>query len=155
MRQALLSALVAAAVSVAVLAFVPIRGNDRPTDIDTLAKQLSANDLMAAKFSPSTLSYTMEPSEDAWVDGSHATGADYRSLADASHSVCYLTKIEIKGIQAPQDANSCRISLDEFTGFWQLRAEVADGGHSQVRCNARCLVWNLKPSKTRATGGSP
>lgn len=146
MKQTLISAIVAAAVSVAVLAFVPLRRNDAPARVDALAERLAANGLMAAKFAPTVLSYTMEPAEDAWIDGSHATGTDIRSLADASHSVCYLTKIEIKGIQAPQDANSCRISIDDFTGFWQLSAGVAEGGRSEVRCNARCLVW--KQSKT-------
>jgi hypothetical protein len=149
LKQALMSAAVAAAVSLAILAFVPLRGVEAPSRIDALAAQLAGNKLLAAKFAPTMLSYTMEPAEDAWMDGSHASGTDYRSLADASHSICYLTKMEIKGIQSPQDTNACRISVDSFTGFWQLGASVADGGHSQVRCNARCLVWKTGEEQTQ------
>jgi hypothetical protein len=87
------------------------------------------------------LSYTDELIEDGWVDGARTAGADHKPLTHASNSICYLTKIEIKGIQGPEDANSCAIGVDDFTGFWQVTAAVDEGGRSQVRCNARCLVW--------------
>jgi hypothetical protein len=96
---------------------------------------------LAGSRAPITLRYTVEPAEDSWVDGSRAAGADDRVLSSAANSICFLTKIEIKGVQGPEDANSCAIGVDEFTGYWQVTAEVAEGGHSQVRCNARCLVW--------------
>lgn len=79
--------------------------------------------------------------EDTWVDGSRQAGGDRRTLTDAANSICYLTKIEIKGIQGPEDTNSCVIGLDDFTGHWELIATVEEGGQSSVRCNARCLEW--------------
>jgi hypothetical protein len=88
-----------------------------------------------------TFRVTDELIEDGWVDATRAAGADQKPLEHAANSICFLTKIEIKGVQGPEDANSCAIGVDEFTGYWQVTAEVAEGGHSQVRCNARCLVW--------------
>ena len=90
---------------------------------------------------PTALNYTLELVEDSWVNGSRTTGADNKPLADASNSICFLTRIEIKGIQGPEDSNSCTISIDDFTGFWEVTATVDEGGRSEVRCNARCLVW--------------
>jgi len=87
------------------------------------------------------LRYTDELVEDGWVNGARTAGADLKPLESADHSICFLTKVEIKGIQGPEDANSCRIGIDDFTGYWQVTAEVAEGGKSEVRCNARCLVW--------------
>jgi len=79
--------------------------------------------------------------EDTWVNAIRTAGSDLRTLTDASTSMCYLTKIEISGVQSPDDTNSCAIAVDEFTGFWQLIATVDEGGRSEVRCNARCLTW--------------
>lgn len=84
---------------------------------------------------------TDELIEDGWVDASRTAGADQKPLEHSANSICFLTKIEIKGVEGPEDANSCAIGIDEFTGYWQVTAEVAEGGHSAVRCNARCLVW--------------
>jgi hypothetical protein len=88
-----------------------------------------------------TFRVTDELIEDGWVDATRTAGADQKPLEHAANSICFLTKIEIKGVQGPEDASSCAIGIDEFTGYWQVTAEVAEGGHSQVRCNARCLVW--------------
>ncbi|HEU4620434.1 MAG TPA: hypothetical protein VFV10_20540 [Gammaproteobacteria bacterium] len=149
MKPALLSALVAAVVAAivtgAVLKLAPPRAASAEApavDIDALAERLANHPALAGKAKPLMLSYTAEPSEDGWVDGSRGTaGADHRSLAPAASSICYLTKVEITGIRSPEDSNSCRIDVDDFTGYWQLTAEVGEGGKSQVRCNARCLVW--------------
>jgi hypothetical protein len=88
-----------------------------------------------------SLRYTDEPAEDSWVDGARAAGADDRALSDASSSICFLTKIEIKGFQRPEDSGTCRMAVDEFTGFWQVSADVPEGSQAAIRCNARCLVW--------------
>ena len=88
-----------------------------------------------------TFRVTDELIEDGWVDATRTAGADQKPLEHSANSICFLTKIEIKGVQGPEDANSCTIGVDEFTGYWQVTAEVAEGGHSAVRCNARCLVW--------------
>lgn len=143
MKQLLISAIVAAAVSIIVFEIVErLEDDDEAPNIDALAAQLVGNKLMNDKFRPMVLDYTMEPAEDAWVNGARTAGTDFRSLSDASHSICYITKIEIKGVQGPEDSNSCGISIDDFTGFWQLTAKVEEGGRSEVRCNARCLVWD-------------
>lgn len=124
MKQALISALVAAAVSIGAWQIMNAAGGAD-----------------AADATPPTpvLRYTDELVEDGWV--ARAPGADQKPLEAASSSICYLTKIEIKGIRGPEDGSSCAIGIDEFTGFWQVTATVADGGQSEVRCNARCLVW--------------
>jgi hypothetical protein len=87
------------------------------------------------------LSFTDALVEDVWINGARTAGDDHRALTDADHSICFITKIEIKGIQGPEDANSCVLQIDDFTGFWDLVATVEEGGQSEVRCNARCLVW--------------
>lgn len=86
-------------------------------------------------------SVTAELPEDTWVNATRTAGSDLRALTDASNSMCYLTKIEISGVQSPDDTNACSIAIDEFTGFWQLIATVEEGGRSEIRCNARCLTW--------------
>lgn len=125
MKQVFISALVAAAVSLGVWQIARTRGAVPP----------------AVARSASTFTVTDELIEDGWVDGARAPGADHKPLAAAASSICYLTKIEIKGIQGPEDVNSCSIGIDEFTGFWEVTAAVGEGGKSQVRCNARCLTW--------------
>lgn len=120
MRQALISAFVAAAVSFGVW--------------QVMNAQSTAEPPAAAVFS-----VTDELIEDGWV--ARAPGSDAKPLAPAATSICYLTRIEIKGIQSPADANSCTIGIDDFTGYWQVTAAVGEGGASEVRCNARCLVW--------------
>ena len=124
MKQTVISACVAAAVCVA--AFVL---EDRLDDDDDAA------------LVPLTLSYTVEPTEDSWVDGARSTGADDRLLSDAGHSICFLTKVEVSGIQSPEDTGTCRIAVDDFTGFWKVTADVPEGSRAEMRCNARCLVW--------------
>jgi|SRR5687767_9286417 hypothetical protein len=90
---------------------------------------------------PISLRYTDEPAEDSWVDGTRAAGADDRALSSAANSICFVTKIEIKGFQGPDDSGTCRIAVDDFTGFWQVTADVPEGSRAEIRCNARCLVW--------------
>jgi hypothetical protein len=144
LQAALVAAVVAALVSIAVLKLVPSAppaAAEPPLDIDALAERLASRPALAGKLEPTVLSYTSEPAEDAWVDGARQPGADHRSLAPAANSICYLTKIEVKGMTSAADSSSCRISVDDFTGYWQLTGEVAEGAKSQVRCNARCLVW--------------
>ncbi len=145
MQHAVLSAFVAAIVAaiVSVVSFRIAAPGAAPenTDIDALATRLASHKLLVEKFTPPVLTYSSAPSEDGWIDGARGAGADHRSLAPASNSVCFLTKVEIKGIQSPQDSNRCSIDIDDFTGYWQLSAAVDEGGKSQVRCNARCLIW--------------
>ncbi len=127
MKQGLISALVAAVVSIGAW------------QVMNFAQGVRATEAASAAAAPPVLHHTEELVEDGWV--ARAPGADEKPLEHASNSICYLTKIEIKGIQGPEDASSCAIGIDEFTGFWQVTAALGEGSRSEVRCNARCLVW--------------
>jgi hypothetical protein len=121
MKQVLVSAVVAAVVTIAV---VQIGGGI--ADID---------------FSPTVLSFTVDNIEDSIVDGSRYTGVYSKLLVSAENSVCYLTKVQFRGIESPDDSNICSIELDDFTGHWQVNATVEEGSVSEARCNASCLIW--------------
>ena len=133
MKQILISAAVAALVSAAV-AF----GFSRTPPANTPAAPATP---AAAGPAVLTLHYTDPLPEDVWIDASKTAGADHRSLTDADHSICFITKVELSGIGSPNDKSSCTMQVDEFTGFWDLAATVEEGGRSSVRCNARCLIW--------------
>jgi len=126
MKQVLISAVVAAVVSIGAWQVMNLAHGDAAIEA-------------AAAVPPPVFRYTDELIEDGWV--ARAPGTDEKPLEPASNSICFITKIEIKGVRGPEDGNSCAIGVDEFTGFWQLTAAVGDGGQSEVRCNARCLVW--------------
>jgi hypothetical protein len=131
-RQTLISAFVAAVVCVGLFLVL-----DRFDADDTVA----AAEGPSGSRPPIALRYTVEPAEDSWVNGSRAVGADDRVLSSASNSICFLTKIEVKGFQGPEDSGTCRIAVDDFTGFWQVTADVPEGSRAEIRCNARCLTW--------------
>jgi hypothetical protein len=130
MKQVLVSAFVAAAVCIAGFALED-RIDDDPADSGRVLVEPRELDL----------SYTVEPTEDSWVNGARSTGADDRMLSNAETSVCFLTKVEISGVQGPEDTSTCRVDIDDFTGFWKVTAEVPEGSRSEIRCNARCLSW--------------
>jgi hypothetical protein len=140
-KQVILSAAVAAVVCV--LAFTIEEAVER--DESSVEASLEGNDEVAAAVAraggAAGLSYTIEPPEDSWVNGARQSGPDDRLLSDADNSVCFLTKVEISGIRSPEDRGICRIAVDDFTGFWKVTAEVPEGSQSEMRCNARCLVW--------------
>lgn len=141
MKQLIASAAVAAVVCV--LAFAIEEAVER--DESAVEASLDGSDEVAAAVArvggAASLSYTVEPTEDSWVNGARQSGPDDRLLSDADNSVCFLTKVEISGIRSPEDRGICRIAVDEFTGFWKVTAEVPEGSQSEIRCNARCLVW--------------
>lgn len=143
MKHLLTSAIVAAIVSGGVLWLEDsletdeLRG-DQPASTSPPSAQAS----IAARLSVSDALI-----EDTWVNASRTAGSDKRTLTNAADSVCYLTKVSISGVQGPEDANTCEIDIDEFTGFWQLTATVNDGGASEVRCNARCLSFETNESE--------
>ena len=141
MKNLLISALVAAVISLAAIAVHDRQEiTSRPPAPVALGGASDATDTGPASGGFS-LSYTDALIEDTWVNAGRTAGSDRRTLTSAASSVCFLTKIEISGIQGPQDSNACAIEVDEFTGFWQLIATVDEGGRSEVRCNARCLAW--------------
>jgi hypothetical protein len=133
LKQTTLSAFVALIVSAGFFVVA-----DRFDDDDTAAATAEGP---ASSRAPISLRYTDEPAEDSWVDGSRAAGVDERVLSSAANSICYLTKIEVKRFQGPEDSGACRIAVDDFTGFWRVTADVPEGSRSEIRCNARCLTW--------------
>lgn len=142
MKQVLICALVAGIVSVAVIWLEDVYETD---DSDIAADAGTA--APAGPPAPSVvlgLRYTDALIEDTWVNAARQPGADKRTLTSTSDSICFLTRIEISGIQGPEDTSSCAIEVDEFTGFWQLIATADEGGRSEIRCNARCLTWETE-----------
>lgn len=150
-RHLLLSAAVAAIIS---LGIVTTLHNGAPPPVDsgtadgpgplaaaTAPATVVATEATAAVAGRPGLRYTDALVEDVWVNGARTPGDDHRSLTDAENSICFITKIEISGIQSPEDTSSCEMQIDGFTGFWDLVATVQEGSQSEIRCNARCLIW--------------
>lgn len=142
MRQVLISVVIAAIVSgLVVQAYRVSDARNESGNIAAAAGSMPADASATARSVGLSLSYTDALVEDVWIDGARTAGDDHRSLTSGANSICFITKIEIKGIQGPQDSSSCVMQIDDFTGFWDLVATVEEGGQSEVRCNARCLVW--------------
>lgn len=137
MKQLSICAVVAAVVSVAILWIEDAVERDAGEAATAAAPTGPSTDATA----DSPLRYSDALVEDAWVDAARQAGSDRRTLTSASTSICYLTKIEISGVQGPDDTSSCAIEVDDFTGFWQVIATADEGGRSEIRCNARCLSW--------------
>jgi hypothetical protein len=137
MKQLLSSAVIAAIVSF--LVYWGLGGLGRDSAVPSA--EMDPPQVPAVESGVPVFSVTDALVEDTWVNAARTAGSDLRTLTDASNSVCYLTKIEISGVQGPDDKNSCAVEIDDFTGFWQLIATVDEGGRSEVRCNARCLTW--------------
>ena len=118
-------------------------------DVEGLQAQVSE---IAAQISADggarQLTVVGESEQDAWLRGTNRDGSprpgpadDQKPLVDASNSLCFLTKVEIEGMDGPEDVASCRIAVDEFTNWWQVHATQGDGTNASVACNARCIVW--------------
>ena len=137
MKQALISAVVAAIVAGIALQV----GSPGGGDVNRLAEELVESETMVNAFKPIVLNFTMDDVDDSIVNGAQYTGVYSKLLVDAENSVCYLTKVQFKAMQGPEDSNICSIELDEFTRHWQVTATVEEGGISEARCNASCLVW--------------
>ncbi|HMB72260.1 MAG TPA: hypothetical protein VKQ06_01715 [Gammaproteobacteria bacterium] len=141
MRQVLISAIVAAVVTGLVLTLEDVL--EREDDaLDIAASPPPAPAPAPSNAAGIVLSVTDALTEDTWVNAARTSGADRRVLTDPSNSICYLTRVQIRGVQGPEDSNTCVIEIDDFTGYWALVATVEEGGASEVRCNARCLVWD-------------
>jgi hypothetical protein len=138
MKQLSICALIAAVVSVAILWLEGALQRDAG---DTVTETGLVADPAADVPAAPALRHTDALIEDAWVDAARQAGSDRRTLTRASSSICYLTRVEISGIEGPEDTSSCAIEIDDFTGFWQVIATADEGGRSEIRCNARCLTW--------------
>ena len=138
MKHVLLSAAVAAAISIAV---VTTLHDDAPSTSNNASPPAMPSATTSAGAAAPRLSHTDALVEDVWVNGARTPGDDHRTLTSAANSICFITKIEISGIQSAEDTSSCAMEIDDFTGFWDLVATVEEGSQSEIRCNARCLVW--------------
>ena len=151
-RQLVVAAIVAAVTSVLTLQFIkpesPAATALAGPELDNLAAQLATHPSLQLAYSPLKLNVTQKHSEDAWLAGLGAAGKprpgpadDLKSLAPAENTVCFLTDMEVQHISDPSDQLACRVTVDEFTGYWELHATQGDGTDASVRCNAMCLSW--------------
>jgi hypothetical protein len=151
-RQLIVAAIVAAVTSVLTLQFIkpesPAATALAGPELDNLAAQLATHPSLQLAYSPLKLNVTQKHSEDAWLAGLGADGKprpgpadDLKSLAPAENTVCFLTDMEVQHISDPSDQLACRVTVDEFTGYWELHATQGDGTDASVRCNAMCLSW--------------
>ena len=135
---------------VATIGTLKIAGNDQPAEqatLDQLSAHLGEHAAAFADASPG-FRFTEELEQDAWLRGMSRDGSprpgpadDAKPLEDSANSICFLTKVEFTGQNEQGDTTSCQVSIDDFTGWWQVRAIQGDGTDASVACNARCLVW--------------
>jgi hypothetical protein len=142
MKTVILSAIVAIIASVATtMVLQDSTQNTEPQAAMILEPQINYEQI-AEQLDVNKLSVSMDPEAAAWIRlNTGIESSEQKILANAANSACFLTHIEISGIQSPQDKNSCSITLDDFTGYWQVNASTGEGTQSELYCNARCIVW--------------
>ena len=142
MKTVILSAIVAIFASVATtMVLQDSTQNTEPQAAMILEPQINYEQI-AEQLDVNKLSVSMEPEAAAWIRlNTGIESSEQKILANAANSACFLTNVEISGIQSPQDKNSCSITLDDFTGYWQVNASTGEGTQSELYCNARCIVW--------------
>lgn len=147
LKRMLLTVLVAVVASYATVLVTNSSSDLAPDTVDKLAEQLAQHEALQVQFKPTTVLFTPESEEDAWLLGMGADGLprpgpadDVKALVKAEGAVCFLTDVEFMGMNDTTDQLACRVSVDEFTGFWEVHAVQGDGTDASVRCNASCLV---------------
>ncbi len=147
LKQVLLTALVAVVTSYATLQVTDSSREPTPAMVDQLAEQLAQHRALQLQFTPETVAFTAESEEDAWLLGTGNDGLprpgpadDFKILVEAENAICFLTKVEFMGMNDANDQLACHVSVDEFTGFWEVHAVQGDGTDASVRCNASCLI---------------
>ncbi|MDC1528761.1 MAG: hypothetical protein P8J44_00470 [Gammaproteobacteria bacterium] len=142
MKTVILSVIVAIIASVATtMVLQDSNQNAEPQATMILEPQINYEQI-AEQLDVNKLSVSMEPEAAAWIRlNTGIESSEQKILANAANSACFLTHVEISGIQSPQDKNSCSITLDDFTGYWQVNASTGEGTQSELYCNARCIVW--------------
>jgi len=99
-------------------------------------------DLILSQLDVVNLDVSPEPEAAAWIRLDAGTAqSEQKILAPAANSACFLTHVEVRGIQSPTDHNACTITLDDFTGYWQVNATTGEDTRSELFCNARCVIW--------------
>ena len=137
MKLVIISAVVAVVASV-ITTMVLSSGNQAS---EPVVQEINYEQILE-RLDVNNLSLSDQPVAAAWIRlGSGAASSEQKILANAANSACFLTHVEINGIQGPEDKNSCSITLDDFTGFWQVNATTGEGTQSELYCNARCVVW--------------
>lgn len=142
------SALIAVgAALVASLLTLQLAGGNRGLDAAAVDERVAAA-LADNSVTPLAIDFTAESDEDSWLRGVNRNGSPrpgpathQNSLIPAENSVCFLTKVEFQAMNGPEDLNACSVTVDDFTGWWQVNATQGDGSDSSLRCNARCIVW--------------
>ena len=144
MKSALIAVGAALLASVLTLRFA---GGDAGLDEAAVDERVAAA-LADSSITPRVIAFTAESDEDSWLrgrnnDGSPRPGpANHQNpLIEAGNAVCFLTKVEFQDMSGAEDTNACSVSIDDFTGWWQINAVLGDGSDSSLRCNARCVVW--------------
>jgi hypothetical protein len=141
MKTIILSAVVAVIASVVT---TMVLSGDNPSEVVQTNNMASPEiDLaqLVEQLDVNKLSISMEPEAAAWIRLGGGASSEQKILANAENSACFLTHVEFRGIQSEADHNSCSITLDDFTGFWQVNATTGEGTQSELFCNARCVVW--------------
>lgn len=144
MKSALIAVGAALLASVLTLQFA---GEDAGLDEAAVDERVAAA-LADSSITPRVITFTAESDEDSWLrgrnnDGSPRPGpANHQNpLIESENAVCFLTKVEFQDMSGAEDTNACSVSIDDFTGWWQINAVLGDGSDSSLRCNARCIVW--------------
>ncbi len=142
MKTVILSAIVAIIVSAATTMVLQDSSQDVEPQASMILEPQINYEQIAEQLNVKELSVSMEPEAAAWIRlNTGIESSEQKILANAANSACFLTHVEISGIQSPQDKNSCSITLDDFTGFWQVNASTGEGTQSELYCNARCIIW--------------
>ena len=147
MKQVLITVVIAGLTSFATLQMAGGSGELEETQVDRIATSVAGHPALQSRFTTQTVVVSGESEEDAWLlgvgnDGLPRPGPadDFKSLVEAENAVCFLTEVEFMGMNEANDQLACRVSVDEFTGYWEVHAVQGDGTDASVRCNASCLV---------------
>ena len=147
MKEVLAGVAIAVAAGLATLYFAGSGGELDDAAIERVAEKLATSEQFRAEFKPRVLSFSQPSEQDSWLRGTAVGGeprpgpaVDEKPLADSANAVCFLTRVEFEGVSEGNNAG-CYVSIDEFTGWWQINAEQGDGSIASVACNARCVVW--------------
>jgi hypothetical protein len=151
LKQILVIAATAVVATLLTLRFAPQDAGPEQSAVEQLSAHIAAHESDDSGDAGGTtpgFTITEELEQDAWLRGMSRDGSprpgpadDAKPLANSSNSICFLTKVEFTGLGDQEDTTSCKITIDDFTGWWQVNAIQADGTDASVACNARCLIW--------------
>lgn len=144
-----ITAIAAALIASALTWLIAVQGQGAGgADVAGLQAQVSEIAAQLADGSVGTrITFVGESEQDAWLRGTNRDGSlrpgpadDQKPLVDASNSLCFLTRVEIEGMDGPEDVATCSIQVDEFTNWWQVHATQGEGTDASIACNAMCIA---------------